>query len=58
MRVRNKLFTLILWTTIFLITGSLLLKINQEKYRTTTEQETNSNKPMVTIIFDDNNNDG
>ncbi len=49
MRVRNKWFTLILWTIIFTITGSLILEINSGKYETTIEKELNASKPIVSI---------
>ncbi len=56
MRVQNRWFTLILWTIIFMITGSLILKINHGKYRTPIQQEINPNKPMVALTFDDGPN--
>ncbi len=56
MRVRNKWFTLILWTIIFIITGSLIFKINHGRYRTQILQEINPNKPMVALTFDDGPN--
>ncbi len=53
MRVRNKWFTLILWTIIFTITGSLIITINNVKYVNPKEQEANINKPMVEIYIDE-----
>ncbi len=49
MRVRNKWFTLILWTTIFIITGSLILEINSGKYQTPIEQEATPSKQMFAM---------
>ncbi len=56
MRVRNKWFTLILWTLIILITVFLMFSINQRKCRTPINQVLNPNKPMVALTFDDGPN--
>ncbi len=53
MRLRNKWFTLILWTIIIIITGSLMLEINHGKYVTPINQETNLYNEMITVSFNE-----
>ncbi len=53
MRVRNKWFTLILWSLIFMITFSLILKINQGVYPIPMQEEVTLNKIVVEVDFDD-----
>ncbi len=52
MRVRNKWFTLILWTIIFTITVSLMIKIDNGKYQTPMEKGGALNEVVVEVGVD------